>query len=71
MEKIYDDLIELYHNSGKEFFQEMVALLKHRFPLREHTVLIRGETGEWKLGASSLADCRLLVNNYTVDFTGL
>lgn len=56
MEKIYDDLIELYHNSGKEFFQEMVALLKHRFPLREHTVLIRGETGEWKLGASSLAE---------------
>lgn len=56
MEKIYDDLIELYHNSGKEFFQEMVALLKHRFPLREHTVLIRGEAGEWKLGASSLAE---------------
>lgn len=56
IEKLYDDLMELYNNSGKEFFQEMTALLKGRFPDREHTVLIRGEAGDWRVASSTLFD---------------
>lgn len=56
IERLYDELMELYSNSGKEFLQEMTALLKARFPEQEHTILIRGEAGEWKIAASTLSD---------------
>lgn len=56
IEKLYDDLMELYSNSGKEFVQEMAALLKARFPEQEHTIIVRGEAGDWRIAASTLSD---------------
>lgn len=56
IEKLYDDLMELYSNSGKEFLEEMAALLKARFPEQEHTIFVRGEAGDWKIAASTLSD---------------
>ena len=58
LEKIYTELAELYHNSGKEFFAEVTALLENYFPAMEHTILGQNEEGDWKLfwGEKSYSD---------------
>ncbi len=54
LEKIYTELAELYHNSGKEFFAEVTALLENYFPAMEHTILGQNEEGDWKLFSSTI-----------------
>lgn len=54
--KLHNDLIELFNNSGKEFLGEMTELLKSQFSNKEHTILVRGESGDWKIGSSTLID---------------
>ena len=52
-EKIYVELLELYHNSGREFYAEMAALLGQQTEGMEHSFLTL-EDGRWKLVASTV-----------------
>ena len=54
LEKIYREMTELYHSSGKEFFAEVTALLENYFPSMEHTILGQNEEGDWKLLSSTI-----------------
>ena len=52
-EKIYVELLELYHNSGREFYAEMAALLGQQTEGMEHSFLTL-EDSRWKLVASTV-----------------
>lgn len=52
-EKIYVELLELYHNSGREFYAEMAALLGQQTEGMEHSFLTL-EDDRWKLVASTV-----------------
>ena len=52
-EKIYTDLLDLYHNSGREFYVEMAAMLGQQVVGVEHSFLIQEER-RWKLAASTI-----------------
>ena len=56
LEKVYEELMELYDSSGREFFSEAVTLLANWFTGREHTILARDGDDGWKLAASTLQD---------------
>ena len=47
-------MIDLYHNSGKEFFAEVVALLVRHYPQKEHTLCYKDMSNAWKVLASTL-----------------
>ena len=46
-EKIYVELLELYHNSGREFYAEMAALLGQQTEGMEHSFLTL-EDDRWR-----------------------
>ena len=52
-EKIYVELLELYHNSGREFYAEMAALLGQQTEGMEHSFLTL-EDDRWKMVASTV-----------------
>lgn len=52
-DKIYAELLELYHNSGREFYAEMAALLGQQTDGMEHSFLTR-EDERWKIIASTV-----------------
>ena len=52
-DKIYAELLELYHNSGREFYAEMAALLGQQTDGMEHSFLTREDEG-WKIIASTV-----------------
>lgn len=52
-EKIYTELLNLYYNSGREFYAEMAAMLGQQTEGMEHTFLT-SEEGKWKLVTSTI-----------------
>lgn len=55
-EKKCAELVELYDNSGKEFYQELAALLANIYPDAEHTILECSKEKVWKVAATTLQD---------------
>lgn len=52
-EKIYTELLNLYHNSGREFYAEMAAMLEQQTEGTEHSFFTRDED-KWKLISSTV-----------------
>lgn len=49
-------LVELYDNTGKEFYQELIAILEGYYPALDHTILEQCEKNEWKSRATTIRD---------------
>ena len=55
-EKQCVQLLELYDNTGKEFYQELIALVAGYYPGMEHTIMECSGTNEWKIRATTIRD---------------
>lgn len=55
-ERKYVGLVELYDDSGKEFYQELAAFLANIYPDVEHTILECSGGNIWKKKATTLQD---------------